>query len=90
MAGGQENKNTHSYFNVCGPFRKKFDESSPVKSVDKAKFRNFLSPASKRKTIGMERGPQCEILNVSARIREIGQNEGLPQTKKLRTFGDSN
>ena len=87
LARGQENTNIHSYFNVFGPFCKKYDESSPVKTVDVGKFGRFLSPASKRKMNGMERGSQGELQNVSARICDIGQDEVLPVTKKLRTYG---
>ena len=42
LARGQENTNIHSYFIVFGPFRKKYEESSPVKTVVVGKFGRFL------------------------------------------------
>ena len=72
---------------MFGLLLKKYEESSTVKTVDVGKFGRFLSPASKRKMNGMERGSQGEVQNVSARICDIGQDEVLPVTKKLRTYG---
>jgi hypothetical protein len=60
ISARKKSENIQSYFSVCGPMKKKFDISSPVKRLDMGKYGEFFSPASKRKYgVNMEHGHQC-------------------------------
>ena len=89
ISAGKKSENIQSYFSVCGPMKKKFDISSPVKRLDMGKYGEFLSPASKRKYgVNMEHGHQCAGGIFLAGTDSVldGMGEVL-ETKKPRRSG---
>ena len=67
------------------PIRKTLSISSPVKSLDRGEYGQFLSPASRRKFYAsMENGRQLPGVKFSAGKNKYGQSEVQRPTKKTQ------